>query len=163
MTLKPRHDQRGETRAFQRLLVATDFSPGSKRAFRKALALARDLGAELHLLHVANTPEPRSVFLISVAPDAQQAVGRRLRSRAARRFEDFLRGEIVGETAVRTALREGRPHEQIVGYAVEEGVDLIVVGERPESRVQHLLQHLAFESVGERVRREAPCPVLTVR
>ena len=48
-------------------------------------------------------------------------------------------------------------------YARQEGVDVIVLGERPETRGQHLLQHLAFESVGERVRRTAPCPVLTVR
>ena len=42
-----------------------------------------------------------------------------------------------------------------------QDVDLIAAEDTRHS--QHLLQHLAFESVGERVRREAPCPVLTVR
>ncbi len=151
------------TGAYHRILVATNFTPISKRAFRKAAHLAADLGSELHLLHVHSAPGARSIFFISLEPHSRNAIMQRLDRRIQRRFADFLRGEELGQVPVRTAHREGRPCAEIIRYAAENQVDLIVVGERPESRIQHLLQHVVFESVGERVRREALCSVLTVR
>ena len=53
----------------------------------------------------------------------------RLQARITRRFEKFLRGEDLGATEVRIALREAQPYQQIVNGAIAEGVDLIVVGE----------------------------------
>lgn len=150
-------------RSFHRILVATDLTPTSKRAFRKGLALARDVEAPLILAHVWTVPPARSVFFISIDPRSMAAVRTRHRDKVARRFEDYLRGEDLEGMTVETVFLEGIPHREIVRYAAREGVDLIVVGERVETRAQHLLQHLAFESVGERVRRTAPCAVLTVR
>jgi len=152
-----------EVRSFRRILVATNFSPSSKRAFRRALDLADDLGAEVHLVHVHRVPASRSVFFIGTHAESHRRVSERVRNKARRSFEDFLRGEDLPRGGLTTVLREGSPHREIVDYARQEELDLIVVGERPETRAQHLLQHVIFESVGERVRREAPCPVLTVR
>lgn len=163
MNAEQTHMPRETARSFRRILVATDFAPSSKRAFRKALALAKDLGAELRLLHVWSVPSSRAVFFISITPESREALRSRHQRKTQRRFHDFLRGEDVGGIELATAFREGLPHEEIVAYAEQEAVDLVVVGERPETRAQHLLQHLAFESVGERVRRTSPCPVLTVR
>jgi nucleotide-binding universal stress UspA family protein len=148
---------------FRRILAATDFTPPSKLAFRRALALASELEAELHLVHVHRAPRRRPVFFISDDASSRLALASRLQSRIRRRFEDFLRGEDLRSVPVERVFLEGNPHQKIVAYAHGQKVDLIVIGERPETRMQHLLQHLAFESVGERVRREAPCSVLTVR
>ncbi|MHB8766836.1 MAG: universal stress protein [Deferrisomatales bacterium] len=150
-------------RAFRRIVVGTDFTPASKRAFRKGLELARDLGAELHLLHVACTPHTRAVFFISIPPESRRLICERLKHKAQRRIADFLRGEDTEGVDLRRVVGEGKPCAELVGYAEREGADLLVVGENHETRAQHLLQHLAFESVGERVRRAARCPVLTVR
>ncbi len=152
-----------EHRSFARIVVGTDFTPAAKRAFRKAVALAQDLGAELHLVHVACAPSARPVFFISASPAARDALCTRLVQKAEGRLADFLRGEDLGGAALKRAVVTGRPCAELVAYAAREGADLIVVGETPETRAQHLLQHLAFESVGERVRRTAGCPVLTVR
>ena len=149
--------------AFRRILATTDFTPGAKRAFRTALALARELGAELHVLHVAPQPRMRSVFFVTITGEAREQIWRRIERKARRKMQDFLRGEDLEGLRWVAAVRAGQPSEEIVRYAREEGVDVIVLGERPETRGQHILQHLAFESVGERVRRTAACPVLTVR
>ncbi|GAB6064878.1 universal stress protein [Deferrisoma palaeochoriense] len=153
----------GREPAFRRIVATTDFSPGSKRALRRAIALARDLGAELHLVHVACQPDLRSVFFVKVDEASRARLCERATRKARRRLDDFLRGEELWGVRLVRAVLTGRPAEEIVGYAASCGADLIVVGERPETRGQHLLQHLAFESVGERVRRTAPCSVLTVR
>jgi nucleotide-binding universal stress UspA family protein len=48
---------------------------------------------------------------------------------------------------------------EIVRYASEEAIDLIVMGTHGRGPIAHML----LGSVAERVVRKAPCPVLTVR
>jgi nucleotide-binding universal stress UspA family protein len=55
--------------------------------------------------------------------------------------------------------RQGLPHEEIVRCARERGIDLIVMGTHGRRGVVHAL----LGSVAEKVVRNAPCPVLTVR
>jgi nucleotide-binding universal stress UspA family protein len=55
--------------------------------------------------------------------------------------------------------RDGVPHEEIVRYADEHRVDLIVMGTHGRRGLAHAL----LGSVAERVVRNARCPVLTVR
>jgi nucleotide-binding universal stress UspA family protein len=50
------------------------------------------------------------------------------------------------------------PSDEIVQYAVLEGIDLIVMGTQGRARTAHVL----MGSVAEKVVRLAPCPVLTV-
>ncbi len=145
------------------IVAASDLTPGSKRALRKALALSRGLGAHLHLLHVAPVPTVRPVFFLSVGSHPTPDTCARTAFKARKRLEDFLRGEQLDGVAFTAAVRTGVPHREVLVYLAEVGADLLVVGERPETRPQHLLQHLVFESVGEKLRRVAPCPVLTVR
>jgi nucleotide-binding universal stress UspA family protein len=53
----------------------------------------------------------------------------------------------------------GNPYAEIVQYAEESGIDLIVVGTHGRGAFAHLL----LGSVAEKVVRKAHCPVLTVR
>jgi nucleotide-binding universal stress UspA family protein len=56
-------------------------------------------------------------------------------------------------------VKVGDPLRQVVAYARDEAMDLIVLGTHGRSGVAHLF----LGSVAERVVRTAPCPVLTVR
>ncbi len=53
----------------------------------------------------------------------------------------------------------GKPAEEILRVAREEGVDLIVMGTHGHTGLRHLL----LGSVAEEVTRHAPCPVFTIR
>ena len=53
----------------------------------------------------------------------------------------------------------GGPYVEIVRYAQERTIDLIVMGTHGRGFVAHML----MGSVAEKVVRKAPCPVLTVR
>ena len=55
--------------------------------------------------------------------------------------------------------RHGVPHQEIVRYAAERSIDLIVMGTHGRRGLAHAL----LGSVAERVVRTAACPVLTVR
>jgi nucleotide-binding universal stress UspA family protein len=61
--------------------------------------------------------------------------------------------------AVTTAVRWGNPVEEVVAYAREQAIDLIVIATHGRSGLSHVL----LGSVAERIVREAPCPVLTIR
>ena len=64
----------------------------------------------------------------------------------------------AGKTIVRV-VRQGSPFLEIIRYAKEKGIDLIVIGTHGRTG----LAHVFMGSVAEKVVRKAPCPVLSVR
>jgi universal stress protein A len=141
-----------------RILVPTDFSTHSRNALRYAAAFADRFGAELHLLHVVQdlalfVPDTVAVSPVAAPPlDRLTAAVREALLREVR--ESGLEGR-----AVCLEVREGTPFEEIVRYAREKAVDLIVLGTHGRTGLAHVL----LGSVSEKVVRKAPCPVLTVR
>ncbi len=56
-------------------------------------------------------------------------------------------------------MRWGDAVDAIVGYARDHAIDLIVIATHGRTGLGHVL----LGSVAERIVREAPCPVLTIR
>lgn len=117
------------------ILLATDFSSTSDAAARVALDYAKQFGARVHLFHVLGGEE------------------RAVTSLLAKLVEDFT----PIPTVVR-AVKSGNPAAEIVSYASQHAIDLIVVGTHGRTGYSRAL----LGSVAERVARAAPCPVLTV-
>jgi len=145
------------TQGFARILVPTDFSAGSSRAWAVARPLARGFSSELILLHVlVETP------LYSEGPFSMK----RARSvfEAARAWAEKTLGEW---TAVATAeglsarwlTRSGTPHAKIIDVAQAEQAGLIVIATHGRTGLDRAL----LGSVADRVIRTARCPVVTVR
>ena len=61
--------------------------------------------------------------------------------------------------AYRVEVREGAPFYEIIQFAKENDIDLIVMGTHGRGFVGHVV----MGSVAEKVVRTAPCPVLTIR
>ena len=76
-------------------------------------------------------------------------------SDAERRLADI---SLDGIETVR-AIRVGHAFVEILQYATDNAIDMIVMGTHGRGPIQHLL----LGSVAEKVVRKAPCPVLTVR
>jgi len=119
------------------ILFPTDFSPASEAAGRIAREMAVQAGARLHVLHV-------------VPPVTDPALPAEHLARAGRSLADGLR--------VETVLLSGWAGRNIVDYAREKRVDLIVVGTHGRTGITHAI----LGSVAETVVRLAPCLVLTV-
>lgn len=138
------------------ILVAIDFSDCSQRAVECARAFADAFGSSLHLLNVVSEPlsepwewySPGAAFLDRVEKLEGDA---RDRMRVLARANDR-----AGRPAVLAAVW-GDPAEQILKYAQEHDVDLIVCG----THGRRGLDRLATGSVAEQIVRSAPCPVLT--
>jgi nucleotide-binding universal stress UspA family protein len=78
---------------------------------------------------------------------------------ARERLEAAVAPDQRDELRLVTALRTGSAFVEIVRYAREEEIDLLVMGTHGRGAIAHML----LGSVAERVVRKAPCPVLTVR
>jgi glycine betaine transporter len=141
----------------KRILVPVDFSAASRAALWRAGELAAALGSTIELLHVVDLPEPQHVISeghVPLPPEYRQEV-----SRSA---QDHLRDWL--ETAqipvpIHRVLADGSPFVEIVKYAREHAVDLIVMGTHGRGGMSHLV----LGSVADKVVRTAPCPVMTVR
>ena len=142
----------------QRILYPTDFSQHSRPACDYACALAEQFGAQLHVLSVVQDmqivmPEPGSLFSVP-AVNMDEA-----RDSAEIALKKWIDPAWVAKNNVAYATRVGTPFVEIVRYAREHEIDLIVIGTHGRSGLVHVL----LGSVAERVVRKAACPVLTVR
>jgi universal stress protein A len=140
------------------ILAPTDFSAHSEKAVRYACGLAERLGSELHLLHILSEilPAGPDPLLMPVMPAEYYQENE---DRAKETLGRLLDPAWGSPRSVVTAVRWGSPVESIVSYAIDCRVDLIVIATHGRTGLSHVL----LGSVAERIVREAPCPVLTLR
>jgi nucleotide-binding universal stress UspA family protein len=138
------------------ILVPTDFSECSDVAVRYARAFAEPFQATLHLLHVVQDPytQPWAAEAFA-APLGDMLQDWQVRARE--RLDALAKGPDATRTIV--SVQTGSPFYEIVRYASEQHIDLIVMGTHGRGPIGHML----LGSVTEKVVRKAPCPVLTVR
>ena len=136
------------------ILLPTDFSETASHALDYARELAARFGADVHVLHVVADPTPQD-WAVGPAAGVVTDLLDMWRTDAERRL-----GEVAldGVETVR-AIRVGHAFMEIIQYATDNAIDMIVMGTHGRGPVKHLL----LGSVAERVVRKAPCPVLTVR
>ena len=136
-----------------RILFATDGSQGSATAEAYACALAQSWGASLTVMSVLEFPP-------GMNPD--YAVNRlyldELMKEATTKLVDLKTRAVARGISVQSYLATGIPSQEVLAVAQAEGTELIVVGTRGKTGLEHVL----LGSTAERIIRMAPCPVLTV-
>lgn len=142
---------------FRKILVTTDFSETSARAFGPAIDLARCFGSELVVVYVVEDQLPAYMDEFTAVPidtilDTQTR-------RARESLDRFLEGVIPSGFEVESRVVHGVAHLEILRVAEETATDLIVMATHGRGFVSHAL----FGSTTERVIRKASCPVMTIR
>ncbi len=139
----------------KKILVPTDFSTHSSEAMKFACTLAEQFNAELHLLHVVELLPVAyyegAIFTAESEQRMREAAEKMLHKQPESPWKESL--QVVYE------VRQGTPFHEIVGYAKDNAIDLIVMGTHGRTGLGHVL----LGSVAERVVRKAPCAVLRVR
>lgn len=129
-----------------KILSATDFSTRSQRALRTAGLLARQVGAELTLLHVVDDDRPPALVELEKR-EAERILGEQIGSM------DELRGVRCIPVVV-----GGDAFDAILKTAMSLRADLIVMG----AHRKQLLRDIFVGTTIERVIRSGPFPVLMV-
>ena len=146
--------------SLSKILYPTDFSEYSLAALPYAIGLVQQNNAELYCLHVVEMPHEEYLTGDYMVPLNVPHVPEDKIIRTARsRLEKFVKENLSDLNKVTPRVLVGTPFVEIIRYAREQSIDLIVMGTHGHSALAAML----LGTVAEKVVRKAPCPVLTVR
>ena len=137
------------------ILLPTDFSKLSLSAAEYATELAEQYGAKIHLLHVLEKTPPiltihsldlsEEKIIKTIEEEAKISLGKAV---------DKIKGKKTVQ--VEPVIRKGIDYEEIIKYAEEKKVDLIIIATHGRTGILHTL----LGSVAEKVIRFSKKPVL---
>lgn len=140
---------------YDSILVATDGSDPARAAADHAVELAAATGATIHALFVVDTDTGWLTVSKADVKDSIREIGEGASREALREVEALAR---EADVQLETAVREGSPEGEIIAYAEDADVDLIVLGTHGHNALKRRL----LGSVAERVINGAAVPVTTV-
>ncbi|MGA7870825.1 MAG: universal stress protein [Candidatus Binatus sp.] len=145
----------------KKILAPIDFSVHSMEAMRAAFEMAKEVGAEVHLVHVI---APHHTFIpLPLESNAEQNRELVRESAMLEQAEEELarikKDDFGDSTKVFTFSVVGHPVQKLVEYAKEQAIDLIVMATHGRSGGEHML----IGSVVEKMVRNSPCSVLVFR
>jgi len=143
----------------KKILCPTDFSENSEYALKYALALATLTQADLQLFHVVEPiTYPQSTEFFEPVLDEVELM-MKMETAFQQQLEDQVTTLKAQYPKIKGKLVTGNTFLEIIQAARDDDVDMIVMGTHGRTGLAHVL----IGSVAERVVREAPCPVLTVK
>jgi nucleotide-binding universal stress UspA family protein len=146
----------GDPASIRRILVPVDFSEHAREALQHAKYLADLYGASIDLLHVIERPQfvalnPTDMLAFSDATLTER--------KALRRIDTFFQHTNGVDIPARTHLAHGDAADQIVHFACEHAIDLVVLSTHGViGRPQHPLG-----TVADKVLRRVACPLVLTR
>jgi nucleotide-binding universal stress UspA family protein len=143
----------------KRILFPTDFSEESSIALEYAIDMAKHYGAKLYLLHVIYDLAQAAGWGWYVPHASIDEMYKGLEKEAAKQIERFGLEELRTFKGVERSVLKGVPNEELVKFAKDNKIDLIVMATHSRKGVGRIL----FGSTAAHIVRFAPCPVLTVR
>jgi nucleotide-binding universal stress UspA family protein len=142
---------------FKRIVVGTDGSGRARQAVAVAAQLARDHGAELHLVQAYR---PAAALVATMAAPEAAAAGFVSDGEVAQQIETHLgalKAELDRDLDVHTHASPQAPSQAILSLAENIEADLVVVGSKGMQGARRVLG-----SVPNSVAHQATCAVLIV-
>ncbi|MDC3237238.1 universal stress protein [bacterium] len=140
-------------------IALTDISP---KVVPYVVTMAKQLDAQVHLLHVlrrfdwfVNTyvSDPPKPDFKRIASDFESQV----LEQAQQKLEAFQKKYLKDIRIVKSSVVSGTNYKQILDYVKSEGIDLVIMG------TGTTVQKVMFGAVAEKVSRLAPVPVMLVK
>lgn len=139
------------------ILFPTDFSEGSSQALQYAADIGRRYGARLYLLYVVHEIVEAGGWYLP--HPSMNNIYKDLVKDAQKELDGYGLEELKGLKDIERRVLRGSPHDEIVKFANDNKIDLIIIGTHGRKGIDRIL----FGSTAAYVVRLAPCPVLTVR
>ena len=139
------------------ILVTTDLSETSTKAFEPARVLAEKFGAQLHAVYVEEDRLPPLV--VEYTTVGLEEILQLQADQAQTRLRKFVDDQWGTDIDVNLAVLTGTAHAEIVRMAERCHADLIVMATHGRGFISHAI----LGSTTERVVRRAECPVFVIR
>jgi universal stress protein A len=143
----------------KKILFCTDFSDNSLSARLLALEYARVFGAQLFVLHVVNSRLLGYPTFADRIPLEISVVQKTIEEGVSQELELIINDCRRDLENVSGHFKVGAPVDEILSFAKEQSVDLIILGTHGWTGVKHIL----LGSTAENILRTAQCAVLVVR
>ena len=140
----------------RKILCAVDFAEMSPQVAAYAQTLAKCLDAEVHAVFVASTLERYRHFDVPAA--SFQNLADNIAQESEKKMDSFIK-ENFSISNVKGKILKGYADEEILNYARQENIDLIILGTHGKKRVDRVF----FGSVAEKVVKASEIPVMTIR
>ena len=147
--------------ANNKIMVAVGFTEYSEELLGYAADFADKIGAEMIVVNIINSRDVEAVGAIAAMGyevDSEHYVSG-VEEERRRALEQMLEKISFPAERIRTVFKVGHPVEELLKIAVKENVDLIVMGIKGRSDLEHML----VGSVAEKVFRRSPIPILSYR
>jgi nucleotide-binding universal stress UspA family protein len=145
---------------FKKILVPIDFSHFSKKALEAAIDLAQCCKGKIYLLHIEE-----DIFhmkqIHKIHPPLEgicDTIHKDFVIENKKRLEEF-KSYIPNKLFAGALIKEGHPFVEIVKYARNGCMDLIIMSSRGRSDIKHAL----LGSTAEKVARKASCAVMIIK
>lgn len=139
----------------EKIMIATDGSENVKNAVSWGIELAKATGAKIKAVYVL---PPVSVSIATRGERWADSLRNRLKDEGKSATEYVVEAGKKADVEVEPIIIEGNPADDIVRFATENGIDLIVMGTLGRTGISHLL----LGSVAENVVRHSKTQVLVV-
>lgn len=148
--------------SYQNILYCSDFSEESEMAFHHAVDFCQRYNARLHVLHILHSGYKYWRHVVDEYVEKEKVekmVDDQLLAQAETDLKNRYQRKAEGCRDITYAVRVGVPFVEIVRYARENAIDLIVMGASGSSE----LDKQTFGSTVENVARRAHCHVMAIR
>ena len=143
---------------YKKVLFCTDFSENADYAFDFAYGIAKRDEGILYMLHVIPV-DPHQAFAEGIMDSATlEKIQRHLEEDLADSYREHYVEKMENGIPYEIVTKSGREDEEILKFAKEEEVDIIVVGTHGRTGIGHVF----FGSVAEKVLRRSPIPVFVI-
>ncbi|MCB2227199.1 MAG: universal stress protein [Desulfarculaceae bacterium] len=138
------------------ILYPVDFTEHHAKVLPLVKEMVEKLGANLHTLHVVEDLSHYSNFFIP-HPSLDKMEGE-IKTGAQKKMEQFVQEHFADASNITADVVSGQPAAEIVKYAGEHDIDLIITATHGRKGLEHAI----FGSVAENVVRNSPVPVLSI-
>jgi nucleotide-binding universal stress UspA family protein len=143
---------------YKKILFCTDFSENSDYAFEFAYGIAKRDGGLLYILHVIPQNPNQEVTEAHIAEDLLEKIQKAMKEDLDNNYKEHYVKKIEDGVRFEIVTKSGREDEEIITFAKQEKVDLVVMGTHGRTGIEHVF----FGSVAEKVLRHSPFPLLII-
>jgi len=139
----------------KKVLIAIDYDQTAQKVARVGFSMARDMNAEVILLHVVSNPVLYYSSYMAMAPLQINNVGEL--KEVSQKFLDKTKHDLGDET-IQTIIKEGDTSESILESAKKLKADIIVIG----THSRKWLENILMGSVAENVLKHTTLPLFII-
>lgn len=145
----------------KRIMVPLTLKPDSEGLFYYAAQIAALLNAQLIVASIIDSRDISAIGMVTslgYKVDSEHYV-EGVTAERKKILEQFLSQSSYNRENIRTIIKVGNPVDKLLNLIVKEDIDMIVMGVKGHTDLEHIL----VGSVAEKLFRRSPVPVISYR